>query len=114
MARVIITASLLKIIAKKFNNVEANLIIDNLESLEQNPHKGSALGHVDEIVIKEIRYQKYSFYFVTDGQVLKFGTEDELIALLIKFVRMSDKKDQQKVIDEIKYILRALGGEGFQ
>ena len=33
--------------------------------------------------------------------------------LLIKFVRMSDKKSPQKTIDEIKKILRTLGERGF-
>lgn len=31
----------------------------------------------------------------------------------MKFVRMSEKKDQQKVIEEIKRILRSIGEEGF-
>ncbi|MFH1915792.1 MAG: hypothetical protein ABIJ21_00870 [Nanoarchaeota archaeon] len=63
----------------------------------------------DEVVIKEIRYEKYRFYFITDGRILKFGTEDEFAKLLIKFVRMSEKKDQQQIINEIKAILRSMG-----
>ena len=39
--------------------------------------------------------------------------KEDLEGLLIKFVRMSDKKSQQKVIDEIKIILRNLGDVGF-
>ena len=38
---------------------------------------------------------------------------NDLKDLLIKFVRMSDKKTQQKTIDEIKAILRTFGEEGF-
>lgn len=38
---------------------------------------------------------------------------DELNDLLIKFVRMSDKKEQQKVINGIKEILRKFGKQGF-
>ena len=56
-----------------------------------------------------MKYGKYRFYCITDGHVLKFGTEDELAALLIKFVRMSEKKDQQHVIDEVKTVLHSLG-----
>ena len=37
----------------------------------------------------------------------------EIKDIVIKFVRMSQKKDQQKVIDEIKNILRQIGEEGF-
>ena len=39
---------------------------------------------------------------------------EELKDLMIKFVRMSDKKTQQKVIDEIKEILRKFGEQGFE
>ena len=44
---------------------------------------------------------------------MKFFDKETLSDLLIKFVRMSDKKSQQKAIDEIKVILRKLGEEGF-
>mgnify|MGYP001609289914 FL=1 len=37
-----------------------------------------------------------------------------LTDLLIRFVRMSDKKDQQKTINEIKQILLKLGMAGFK
>ena len=50
---------------------------------------------------------------VTDGQKLKMMNKDYLSDLLIKFVRMSDKKDQQKVIDEIRNVLLKIGEEGF-
>ena len=39
--------------------------------------------------------------------------ESKLTDLLIRFVRMSDKKDQQKTIDEIRNILRKIGEKGF-
>jgi hypothetical protein len=81
--------------------------------LEENPHKGKPVGQVSGIVIKEIKYENYRFYFITDGFKIKMLQKEELNDLLIKFVRMSDKKDQQKVIDEIKKILRNIGDEGF-
>ena len=43
----------------------------------------------------------------------KVFSKEELIDLLIRFVRMSDKKSQQKVIDEIKIFLKKFGEEGF-
>lgn len=109
MARVIITESLFKTIRKRFSISEANLVIDSLESLETNPHKGKTLCTVEGILIKEIKHKKYRFYCVTDRHTLKFGTEDELASLLIKFVRMSEKKDQQKAIDSVKSTLKSLG-----
>lgn len=112
MAKVIITASLKAEVFKKFKAESENIFLQ-MESLEQEPHKGKTLGHVAGIVLKELKHGKYRFYFITDGHVLKFGTDDELAALLIKFVRMSDKKNQQKIIDEIKMILKSMGFDAF-
>ncbi len=111
MAKVLITSSFKEEIFKKFKALSEEIFL-RMKSLENEPHKGKALGHVAGVVIKELKYEKYRFYFITDGHVLKFGTEDELAALLIKFVRMSDKKNQQKVIDEIKAVLKSLGFDG--
>ncbi|MEM3126779.1 MAG: hypothetical protein QW331_01785 [Candidatus Woesearchaeota archaeon] len=113
MAIVIITPTLFKEIEKKFNNKEANEIIDLLETLEDNPKKGREVCNVGNIIIKEIRYDKFRFYFVTDGFKVRFLKIEELKNLIIKFVRMSDKKDQQKTIEEIKHVLRNLGEERF-
>jgi len=111
VAKVIISEFLFKQIEKKFNNSEANKIVDLMISLENNPRKGKSLTHVDNIIIKELKHKKFRFYFITDGHILKFGTEDELANLLIKFIRMSDKKDQKKIIKEIKDVLTSFGFE---
>ena len=86
---------------------------DLMESLEENPKKGKPVGQVGGIVIKELKYGKFRFYFITDGFKLKFLEIQELNELLIKFVRMSDKKTQQKTIEEIKIVLKNFGKEGF-
>jgi len=112
MAKVEIVSSLFQEIQDKFKG-EAHKIIDLLETLEKNPHKGKLLGNVSGIVIKELKYKNFRFYFITDGFKLKVMNGSALTSLLIKFVRMSDKKSQQKVIEEIKGILRKLGKEGF-
>ncbi len=113
MAEVIITDRLFREIEKKFDKAEANKIIDLFETLEENPKKGKEVGVINNIVIKEVKYEKYRFYFVTDGFKIKFFKLEELKDLIIRFVRMSDKKDQQKVIEEIKYVLKNIGPEGF-
>lgn len=64
-------------------------------------------------MIKEIKYGSFRFYFITDGFKIKLLGKDELENLLIKFVRMSDKKSQQRVIEEIKHVLRNLGEKNF-
>ena len=96
----------------KFNG-ESHEIIDLLETLEKDPKKGKPMGNVGGIVIKELKYKGFRFYFITNGYKIKVLSEKDLSDLLIKFVRMSNKKEQQKVIDEIKSILRKFGEEGF-
>ncbi len=95
---------------KKFKG-EAHNIIDLLETLEQNPHKRNVVGNVAGIVIKELKYKGFRFYFILEGERLKVFSSELLTDLLIKFVRMSDKKNQQKVIEEIKHILRVMDGD---
>ncbi|MFA5992514.1 MAG: hypothetical protein WC796_02295 [Candidatus Pacearchaeota archaeon] len=112
MAKVIISEELEDEINKKFKK-ESIEIFELLYSLEENPHKGRLLGNVGGIAIKELRYKSFRFYFITDGYQLKIMDGQKLTDLLIKFVRMSDKKTQQIVIDEIKNILRQFGEEGF-
>ena len=112
MAKVEIIKSLFEEIQKKFKG-EAHEIIDLIETLENNPKKGKMLGQVGGIVIKELKYKNFRFYFITDGYKLKVMDEANLVDLLIRFVRMSNKKDQQETINEIKKILTNLGPEGF-
>lgn len=112
MAKVIIIKELQEEINKIFKKKSVE-IFQLMESLEENPHKGKPIGNVGGIVIKELKYENYRFYFITDGFKIKMLQKSQLEDLLIKFVRMSDKNNQQKIIDEIKHILRALGEEGF-
>jgi hypothetical protein len=112
MAKVEIVHSLFEEIQKKFKG-EAHKVLDLIETLETNPTKGKLLGSVGGIVIKEIKYKSFRFYFITDGYKLKFYDEQSLANILIRFVRMSDKKHQQQTIDEIKKILLNFGSRGF-
>jgi len=113
MIKIEIIKSLVLEIKKKFNKSEANKIIDLIQSLENNPKKGKLIGNVGGIVIKELKYKNFRFYFLADGYKLKYLGKKDIIDLLLRFVRMSDKKRQQKVINEIKIILTAIGFEGF-
>ena len=113
MVKIIITENLFEEINKKFNNKEANEIIDLIETLEQSPKKGKEIGTIGGIVIKELKYNKFRFYFITDGYKLKCLKVEELKDLVIKVVKMSGKKDQERVINEIKFVLRNLGHDGF-
>lgn len=112
MAKVEIVGSLFEEIQKRFKG-ESHEVIDLMESLENNPLKGKPLGSVGGMIIKEIRYKSFRFYFIADGYKLKFFDEQSLADLLIRFVRMSNKKDQQQTINEIRKILINFGPKGF-
>ncbi len=112
MAIVVITKTLEKEINNKFKQ-ESVTIFSMMQELKTNPKKGHIVGVVGRILIKELKYKKFRYYFITDGYKIKFLKTEELKNLIIKFVRMSDKKTQQKVIDEIKSVLRNLGEDSF-
>lgn len=111
MAKVEIAEDLKKEIFRKFKG-ESHRVLNLIHSLKENPHKGKLLGNVGGIVIKELKYRNFRLYFVTNGYQLRVLGAEKLKDLLIKFVRMSDKKAQQKTIEEIKIILRKFGSEG--
>lgn len=113
MAQVIILETLKEEIMKKFKD-ESKIIFRQMYSLAENPNKGKTLGNSGGVVIKELKYKNFRFYFITDGHKLKVMDETSLVNLLIKFVRMSDKKAQQKTIDEIRKVLANFGPEGFK
>ncbi len=98
MVKVSIAEGLKDEILKKFKE-ESKIIFRKMHSLSDNPHKGKSLGHVGGIVIKELKYKNFRFYFITDGYKLKIMDELKLVDLLITFVRMSDKKHQQQTIE---------------
>ena len=112
MAEVEIDEHLKNDILKKFKQ-ESKIIFRQMQSLGENPLKGKILGEVGGVIIKEIKYNSFRFYFITDGYTLKIMNQSKLADLLIRFVRMSHKKDQQKTIDEIKKILLNVGLTGF-
>jgi len=113
MAIVEIMPSLYEEIRKKFKK-EGIHVLKYLKSLENEPKKGKDLGSVGGVVIKELKYKSFRFYFITDGYKVRYFDSKHLKDLLLKFVRMSNKKDQQKVINEIRIILGKIGPSGFE
>lgn len=112
MAIVIITKTLEKEINRAFKK-ESIKIFELMKSLGRSPNKGKYLAKIGGIIIKELKYNSFRFYYITDKFKIKLLDINELNNLLIKFVRFSNKKNQQKVIDEIKRVLRSFGSEGF-
>ncbi len=111
MVKVEINESLFEEIEQTFKG-EASRIFDLIDSVKESPTKGKELGNVGGIVIKELRYKNFRFFFIADGHKLKYLREEDLIDLLLRFVRMSDKKHQQETIEKIKNILRTIGPKG--
>ena len=110
--KVMISEALKNEIFKKFKQ-DSKKIFKLMYDLKDNPKKGKLSGNVGGLQIKEIKYNSFRFYFITDGFKLKLLDENNLIEILIKFIRMSDKNSQQKTIDEIKNILTILGSNIF-
>lgn len=112
MAKVEIVEDLKKEVFKKFNG-ESVTVFKLMRSLGESPHKGKLVGNVAGILIKELKYKGFRFYFIVEGNKLKVFSKEALVDLLMKFVRMSDKKSQKKVIGEIRVVLVGLGVGGF-
>ncbi len=112
MAKVEISEKLKEEIFKKFKG-ESKKIFSLMYSLKDNPKKGKELGTVAGVAIKELKYKSFRFYFITNGYQLRILDSDGLKEMIIKFVRMSGKKEQQKTINEIKSILKKVGETGF-
>ncbi len=112
MAKVELTESFRQEVDKIFK-AESVEVLKFISTLEENPKKGKNLTNVGEIVIKELKYKTYRFYFITNGFKLKFLKVEELKDLVIKFVRLSKKNNQTEIIKEIKLLLNKLGYEAF-
>ena len=112
MAKVEISKKLKEEIFKKFKG-ESKEIFKLIYSLKENPKKGKEIGQVSGILIKELKYKNFRFYFITNGYLLRVLELEKIQEIVIKFIRMSDKKTQQKTIEGIKTILRKIGEEGF-
>ncbi len=94
-------------IQKKFKKKSVK-VVQFLMSLKDNHHKGDLLTQVGGVAIKEIKYDGFRFYYVVDNYRLKLFDSGELNELLLRFVRMSNKKTQQKqyqcsIVADYKY-----------
>lgn len=109
-----ISRSLIKELIRRFPKEKAHKAITLMGSLEKEPHKGKLLGVVGAISIKELKYEGFRFYFIYDGFKLQTFDKERLVDLLFRFVRMSNKKDQEATINSIKEILRKIGPSGLE
>ncbi|KYK24610.1 hypothetical protein AYK26_03480 [Euryarchaeota archaeon SM23-78] len=110
MIKIIILNSLRNEIFKKFKK-DSLKVYSLIEELKTNLNKGKVLGHVGHISIRELKYKSFRFYFVLDGNRLNLFNQEKIKEMLIKFIAMSKKNNQQKTIDEIKNILSRIDFE---
>lgn len=97
MINIGVNKSLADEIRKKFNKKDRLEIRNLFNSLIDNPNKGKSLTNIRNLILKELKYKSFRFYFITDGFKLRFLDQKQLKDLLIKFVAMSDKNQQQTV-----------------
>lgn len=107
MIRILILNRLRDEIYKTFKS-ESKKVINLIKSLKENPSKGKTVGNIGNIIIKELKYKTFRFYYIFEGHRLTIFRKDELSELLIKFIEMSKKNNQQKTIDEIKEMLKII------
>lgn len=107
MVKVIVTKKLEKEINKRLSKSDADSVFLQIYSLKENPHKGDVISVVGNVIIKEIKYKKFRFYFIHSSGLIKLMSKEDLKNELIKFIAMSDKSpEQQEVINRIKKELK--------
>lgn len=105
--KIIISKSLRNDIYKKFKK-ESLKIYNLIETVRENPYKGKYLGKVSTLIIKELKYKNFRLYYLIDENKLILFKKEEIEELLVKFIALSTKNDQQKTINKIKLILERI------
>jgi len=114
MVQIYISQSLLKEINKRLSKGEADVCLKLLYSLKENPYKGDIITVVGNILLKEMRFKNFRFYYIHSAKLLKIGLIEDLQSEIIKCIAMSDKsKEQQEVINKIKDNLKKYGFDWF-
>ena len=107
MIRIVILNSLRDEIFKIFKK-DALKIYGLIDKLKVNPNQGKVLGHVGNMSIRELRYGSFRFYYIIDGNKLRLFNQSKIEDLLIQFIAMSKKNDQQRTIAEIRELLKRI------
>ncbi|MGM5485431.1 MAG: hypothetical protein ACQEP1_06190 [Nanobdellota archaeon] len=109
MVIVRIDKELVKKLEKKFKSKDLKEIKKLFYSLQENPFQGDHIYTFGTIVLKEKRYKTFRFYFIHSRKLLMVKDPERLKDEIIRFIEMSKKNNQQKVIDKLKEMLRKLG-----
>lgn len=110
MIRIEIPLSLRNEIFRTFKK-ESLKVYSLIKQLKRTPNKGKVLGHVGNNSIRELKYKSFRFYYIINGPKLILFNSGKLSELLIRFIKMSKKNNQQKTINDIKQILKFIDFE---
>lgn len=102
-----VSPEFLKELKKYFDKNSAIKLLYKLKKTTFNEGKFIAL--VGNIVIKEKKQDSFRFYFITKNDEIRIITKKELKTKLIRFIAISKKNNQQKVIDKLKESLKKTG-----
>ena len=101
MVVVVVTQSLDRELKKRLNKDEYYKVKRCFLTLKKDPYKGKLLHVIGNVILKELRWKTFRFYFFTSHNLIKILSDTDLEKELVKFVRMSKKNDQARVIQEI-------------
>ena len=108
MVIVRIDDSLIKKLEKRFNKKDLREIKKLFLSLQDNPFQGNHLYTFGNFVLKEKKFKTFRFYFLHSKRIIIIKDIDKLKDEIIRFIEMSKKNDQQKVIDKLKKMMNKL------
>lgn len=108
MVIVRIDETLVKKLEKSFNKKELKEIKKIFLSLQDNPYQGDLLYTFGNFVLKEKRYKTFRFYFIHSRKILIIKDIDSLKDEIIRFIEMSKKNDQQRIINKLKEMMNRI------
>lgn len=108
MVRVVIENSLVKKLEKRFSKKELRELKQLFLGLEQNPFQGDVLFVFGSFVLKEKKFKSFRFYFLHSKKLLIIKDLDVLKDELVRFIDMSKKNDQQRVIDKLVQMMKKI------
>lgn len=97
----------LKELQKYATKSQAESLVKKLA--KTSPSDGDYVALIGNIIIREKRNATLRFYFIVQNTIKHVITKDELNDMLVKFVALSKKNNQQKVIDTLKKDLQKFG-----
>jgi hypothetical protein len=97
----------LKQLQKHATKTHAISVVKKLSTT--SPSDGDFVALVSNIVIREKRDNTFRFYFIVQNNIKHVITKEELNMMLVKFVALSKKNNQQAVIDKLKADLQKFG-----